>query len=397
MPTWDVRFDMRVDVNYPKIVYCVAQAEALASVIRDIPIPPPAKQRIDALNIMRAVRGTTGIEGTELTEEEVREIMEAAPGQQVLPATRAREEQEARNAQDVMLYIVDLLDQDSSIPLTEELICEIHRIITENIDYPNNVPGNYRNHAVSAGSYILPRSGSEVERLMKGFVDWFNGGEPASWHPVVKAVVAHFYVVSIHPFGDGNGRAARAVESFLLYQAKINARGFYSLSNHYYRNRDQYMSLLDEVRFRTNNDLTPFLLFSLCGLVDELQVVHKEVMNVVQIISFRDLAREQLQGKRANKAGERIWRLLFGLKDETVSLKDLRTGQHSLSSLYRELNPKTLSRDLRFLQDENLVVVNGDELRANVDVMSIYTPPYEFRIQALRRKRDKSRRSAPID
>lgn len=378
VPTWDVRFDMKVDVNHTKIVRCIAQAESLASVIRNVPIPPRSKKRIDALNIMRAVRGTTGIEGTELTEDEVQKIMEANPDQRVLPTTRAREEQEARNAQKVMSHMISRLNNEPTIPITEELICEIHRIVTENIDYPNNVPGKYRNHAVSAGSYIPPRAGQEVKRLMKEFIKWFNEDEPANWHPVLKAVVAHFYIVSIHPFGDGNGRTARVVESFLLYQAGINARGFFSLANHYYQNRDKYMSLLDEVRFRTNNNLTPFLLFSLCGLVEELQTVHKEVMDVVQQISFKDYARESLQGQRATKSGERIWSLFFGLGDETISLRELRSGKHKLSKPYHKLNSKTLSRDLQFLQEVKLIIIDGDKLRANVEIMKEYTPPYEF-------------------
>ena len=76
---------------------------------------------------------------------------------------------------------------------------------------------------------------------MTEFVEWFNSGVAASWDPVVRAVVAHFYLASIHPFGDGNGRTSRAVESFLLYGAGVNARGFFSLANYFYRNRQEYV------------------------------------------------------------------------------------------------------------------------------------------------------------
>ena len=192
----------------------------------------------------------------------------------------------------------------------------------------------------------------------------------------MRAIVAHFYVVSIHPFGDGNGRTARAVESFLLYQGGINARGFYSLSNYYYRNRPMYVSLLDHVRFETNGDLTPFVRFALSGLVSELEAVHEEVLQEVTVIAFRDYARETLmtEGKMGTKPGERMYHFLLGLAGEPVSLTALRRGRHPLSQFYRGVTSKTLARDLNFLRSNGLIVIDGDEVRANLAVMKQFVP-----------------------
>lgn len=379
MPRWDVHFNTHVDNRDSEIVSRIAMAHAFASVIRDIPIPPRVKDRLDALNILRAVRGTTGIEGIELTEEEVEQIMESPGKKPVLPPNRSREEQEARNAQKVMSYVVKELTRDPNIPLTERLICAIHRITTKDIDYPDNIPGQYRTYDVSVGSYLPPR-GEDVKKLMKEFIRWFNSGAPVAWDPIIRALVAHFYVISIHPFGDGNGRASRGVESFLLYQARVNARSFYSLANYYYQRRQEYVQLLDHVRFQTNGDLTPFIFFALRGLVSELQQVHTEVLANVKIIAFRDYAREQLakHGKLGSSVGERMSSLLVYLSDgERVSLKAVRGGKHSLSRLYGKLTNKTLSRDISFLKQHELIIVEDDELRANLDVMTRYTPPLE--------------------
>ena len=51
---------------------------------------------------------------------------------------------------------------------------------------------------------------------MAGFFSWFNTGPPNAWDPVLRAIVAHFYVVSIHPFGQRTYRESRG---FLLYKA----------------------------------------------------------------------------------------------------------------------------------------------------------------------------------
>jgi Fic family protein len=377
MPSWDVHFNVSVHTEYPEVASLVSKCYALASVINNIPITPSRRDRIDRLNILRAVRGTTGIEGAQLTEEDVKRIMEA-PNKMVLPPNRRREEQEARNAEKLMLYVARLLNRRPDCPLTEELICKLHEITTRRIDYPSNIPGKYRNFPVYAGAYVPPQGGSAVQKLMHEFVAWFNQGPPTAWDPVIGAIVAHFYVVSIHPFGDGNGRTSRAVESFLLYKAKTNARGFYSLANYYYQNRSEYVSYLDKVRFETNGDLTPFVLFALRGLARELEEVHREVLLEVREIAFRDYVREVLHDKLATKSGERLLTFMLELGTDSVPIKAIRSGEHGLGRLYRALTPKTLSRDLNYLSQKRLIISQDGEIRANLDIMGKFTAPSEL-------------------
>jgi len=378
MRNWDVHFDVDIAVGNQIILELVARCRALASVINKIPITPNRQVKIDRLNILRAVRGTTGIEGAQLTEEEVGQIMDAMPGKSVLPMSRRREEQEARNAKEVMTYVAGVLKNDPQTVLTEELVCKLHEITTKDIDYEHCTPGKYRSHAVSAGDYIPPLDYNTIRELMTRFVFWLLQEKPANWDPIIKAIVAHFYIVSIHPFGDGNGRTSRAVESFMLYRAGINARGFYSLANYYYKNRAEYVAHLNKVRFETNGDLTPFVLFALCGLAEELESVHQEVMFEVREISFRDYVRDTLYGRLGTKSGERMLQLVLGLGYETVSLKDLRSGKHKLSYLYANLTPKTISRDINYLESSELITKNDGAIRANIEIMDKFTPPFEL-------------------
>ncbi len=70
--------------------------------------------------------------------------------------------------------------------------------------------------------------------------------------------------------------------------------------------------------------------------------------------------------------------LLVYLSDgEIVSLKAIRSGKHTLSRLYHKLTTKTLSRDINFLKEHELVIIDDDQLRANLDIMTLYTPPLE--------------------
>ena len=352
MPSWEVHFGLHLMVDHRRIIEDLARIHALAGVIRGIPIPPSAQERLDRLNILRAVQGTTGIEGTELSVEEVGLIMDSPPGSPALGPGREREEQEAKNAETLMRYVSEYVERNPSEPISETSILKFHEILTRGINYSHNEPGRYRSHSVAVGAYRPPANGEEVRELMTDFILWFNTGEPASWDPVLRAIVAHFYVVSIHPFGDGNGRTARAVESFLLYKAGVNSRGYYSLSNYYYQHRAEYIDHLNLIQTRGEVDLTPFVAFALRGLIQELEIVHSEVLAEVRMIAFRDYAREFLDdaGKLRTPAGERQLRLLTALSKQPISLKQLRSGGHPLYSLYRDVTTRTLMRDISLSQ-----------------------------------------------
>ena len=70
-----------------------------------------------------------------------------------------------------MHYIAKLLGRFPDHPLTEQLVCELHRQIMKDIPYENNVPGRYRSHPVNADTYLPPETGEQVGTLMKAFVE----------------------------------------------------------------------------------------------------------------------------------------------------------------------------------------------------------------------------------
>jgi Fic family protein len=279
-----------------------------------------------------------------------------------------------------MFYIANLLGDQPDYPITQELICRLHELITKDVNYKNNVPGQYRSHSVNAGDYLPPTSGEEVRSLMSEFIDWFRSPPAMNWAPVIRALAAHFYVVSIHPFGDGNGRTSRALESFLLYQGKVNARGFYSLANYYYLNRTEYVWHLNNARFNSAEDLTPFIQFGLEGLVSELQAVHEQVIDEVKLISFRDYAREMFlhKGKLGTKAGERLFHFLIALGRDPVPVSEIRTRTSLPASLYKKVSVRTLQRDIAFLKDEGLVKIEGGNIIPNLELMEQFTALQEL-------------------
>ena len=279
MADWEAHFNVRVRTDEPRLIRALERSRAIAETIRGIPVAESVRERLHALNIARAVRGTIALEGTRVSQDEVLAVLQAAPGQQVLSSDRSRDEREVRNAHAALNFVHRTVQADPRRPLDEALIRETHRFTTKGVPYPDSQPGHYRNHAVTVGRYRPPATGDDVRRLMTEFVRWFNQGKAASWDPIVRAVVAHFYVVTIHPFGDGNGRTSRAIESFMLRRSGISAFGFDSLASFCHQNRDDYIRALTAPRRRSDGDLTDFVLFAVEGLAAELAAVRDELMS----------------------------------------------------------------------------------------------------------------------
>ena len=84
---------------------------------------------------------------------------------------------------------------------------------------------------------------AEVDSEMQAFLDWFESdGGP---DPVLKAGIAHFWFVTIHPFEDGNGRIARAIADLALARSEQSAQCFYSMSAQIRAERNAYYTMLE--------------------------------------------------------------------------------------------------------------------------------------------------------
>jgi Fic family protein len=95
-----------------------------------------------------------------------------------------------------------------------------------------------------------------LETEMQRFLDWFNTASAID--PVLKAGVAHFWFVTIHPFEDGNGRIARAIADMLLARADGSKERFYSMSSQIAHERKSYYDCLEQQQ-RGDLDLTNWL------------------------------------------------------------------------------------------------------------------------------------------
>jgi Fic family protein len=97
---------------------------------------------------------------------------------------------------------------------------------------------------------------SKVKEEMMKFLHWFNNSN--SLDPVIKAAIAHFWFIIIHPFDDGNGRIARAISDLMLARADNTVERYYSMSSQILVERKQYYAILQRVQSNAY-DITEWL------------------------------------------------------------------------------------------------------------------------------------------
>lgn len=123
----------------------------------------------------------------------------------------------------------------------------------------------------------------KVHVEMERFINWFN--ESSHLDPVIKAAIAHFWFIIVHPFDDGNGRIARALADMLLARADQTAERHYSFSTQIMIEQKQYYSVLQKVQ-HSDGDITDWLNWFLTCLKNALLAAEKTLERVVAKATF---------------------------------------------------------------------------------------------------------------
>jgi Fic family protein len=124
---------------------------------------------------------------------------------------------------------------------------------------------------------------SKVKNEMDLFLKWFNNN--ASTDPVLKAAIAHFWFIIIHPFDDGNGRMARAISDLMLARADSSNERFYSMSSQILIERKEYYRILQKVQY-CNGDITEWLVWFLCCLKNSLYSTERILEKILRKTEF---------------------------------------------------------------------------------------------------------------
>ncbi len=161
---------------------------------------------------------SNAIEGSTLTRQETLVVLKHGLTVGGKPLV---EHLEAINHQSAIDFVETLASRLEPPGLND--ILALHALVLRSIDDAH--AGEFRSGQVYiAGSEYTPPRASAVSGRMTEFADWLARSATADaperrLHPVERAARAHFWLVDIHPFVDGNGRVARLLMNLLLMQS----------------------------------------------------------------------------------------------------------------------------------------------------------------------------------
>lgn len=175
------------------------------------PLPPELVKNLNEWFKVELTYTSNAIEGNTLTRAETALVVEKGLTVQGKSLT---EHLEATNHAEALDYVKTLVGKKRQ-DITEDDIMNIHRLILNKIEAGS--AGRYRTqHARLTESDVVLPNPVKVPDLMEEFVKWLISDHPD--HIVRIAADAHYKLVSIHPFSDGNGRTSRLLMNLLLMQ-----------------------------------------------------------------------------------------------------------------------------------------------------------------------------------
>jgi Fic family protein len=284
---------------------------------------------------------TTHIEGTRLTLEQAKRLLEGNP----VPEADPDDVWELLNYRKAFDFVSEYLE--TSGPITEGLVREIHKRLVEGVRGGAAAPGEYRKiqnyvvNSVTGATVYTPPPAHDVPIMMAELVDWLNRAQEV--HPVLVSGVAQFQCVHIHPFLDGNGRTSRLLSTLSLYRAGYDFKRLFTISEYYDRDRAAFYKAIQSVR-ESGMEMTGWLEYFVEGLTTQLTEVRERGEQAIR----RDvLIKEHDLSERQAKALGHI------LEHGSLTIQ-------GFERLCPEVNRRSLQRDLKVMVDVGLLVIEGE-------------------------------------
>lgn len=247
--------------------------------------------------------------------------------------------------------------QNFAAPLTADRLFGWHAALfpTGRSGMKRITVGAWRQSAAGAMQVVSGPIGQETvhfeappaDRLageMHRFLEWF--AQEGGIDPVIKAGVAHFWFVTIHPFEDGNGRIGRALMDLALARAESMPERFYSMSAQIRSERKKYYLRLERCQ-RGDVDITDWLQWFLECLGRAISGADASVSNVLRKAKTWERINEGPVNDRQRKV---INRLLDGFEGKLTTSKYAKLAKCSPDSALRDI--KALLERGVLVQDE---------------------------------------------
>ena len=334
--------------NFRDVFQNLVDAKAAILSLKAIPHQRDWVEDLQEIQLKMEVAGTSRIEGAEFTD---RELDVALDPRQRATELLTRSQKQARAAAETYRWIAKIPDD---YPASEDFVREVHRRMVVGCDDDHCPPGQIRgrDENVTFG-FPLHRGCDGGGPCHAAFASLIKAlqTEYREHDPLIQAMALHYHFAAMHPFLDGNGRTARALEALILQRAGLRDTAFIAMSNYYYEEKPMYLSVLAEVR-SGNHDLTPFINFGLKGVAIQCERLFREIKRHIQVAVFRNMMYDlfhRLESPRKRVIAERqIEMLKLLLTHQQLDLNELLKQTRRTYSKLKSGN-KALERDINAL------------------------------------------------
>ena len=348
------------------VFHLIIEARTAGGVLNRMPYLPQWIEQAHKEQLRLEAAGTSRIEGAEFTQREQDEAL--AP---TLNATTKLTHSQRQLRAAVATYRW-LRSRSAEQPVSADFIREIQRRIVTGCDDDHCEPGRTRPDGWNV-TFGTPRCrGAEGGRECRAAFDSLAAaiaGEFRRHDRLIQALAAHYHIGAMHPFGDGNGRTARALEAFMLRRAGVNDVIMVSLSNYYYEHKEEYLTALYETR-KNEHDLTPFLSFALPAVAERCNVVAEAIATNHRRVLFREFARSlfgKLRSPRRRVLAQRQLEILDILLDAgPTEPPDLIVRGRALY-LGLKYPDRAMVRDLFGLLELSAIMLDQGRIAPNLD------------------------------
>lgn len=138
----------------------------------------------------------------------------------------------------------------------------------------------------------------KLTREMNNFFKWWKKSKNQEIDGIIRAGIAHFYFVTIHPFDDGNGRIARAITDMALAQDDKSDIRYCSMSGEIIKHRKSYYEIL-ELSQKGHDNITQWLQWFIETYIDALDNSQKLLSNIFfKSLYWKKYSQQQLNSRQ---------------------------------------------------------------------------------------------------
>jgi len=194
----------------------------------------------------------------------------------------------------------------------------------------------------------------QVPQEMERFLRWWNEAS-LQMDGLIRAGIAHFWFVTIHPYEDGNGRISRAITDMALSQDEQSGRRLYNLSTQIGKEKQAYYDTLEGCQ-KSTCDITPWLDWFLGMYTRAIATSEGMVEKAFMISRFWNLYGKTELNTRQVKVIQKL------LEAEPVGFIGGLSNRNYVSMTH--ISPETAKRDLADLEKKGILKRNSGQGRS---------------------------------